>query len=61
VESLTKSYFVILSGVKDLVFCRTYEILRSRRSLRMTGEGTGAEIASWHESRIAGNNGNKGN
>jgi hypothetical protein len=29
--------FVILSGAKDLVFSRIYEILRSLHSLRMTG------------------------
>ena len=40
VESSAHSHFVILSGAKDLVFSRTYEILRSLRSLRMTGQGT---------------------
>jgi len=38
------SHFVILSEAKDLVFSRTYEILQSLRSLRMTGKGTFAEV-----------------
>jgi hypothetical protein len=42
-ETSAKSYFVILSIVKDFVFTCSHEILRSLRSLRMTGEGTLAE------------------
>jgi hypothetical protein len=45
VETSAKSHFVILSEAKDLVFSRTYEILRSLRSLRMTGAGTFAEVS----------------
>ena len=37
VESSTKTHFVILSEAKDLVFTCSYEILRSLRSLGMTG------------------------
>jgi hypothetical protein len=29
------------------MFARTYEILRSLRSLRMTGAGTFAEVSDW--------------
>jgi hypothetical protein len=46
VETSAKSHFVILSGAKDLVSCRNYEILQSLRSLRMTGAGTFAEVSS---------------
>jgi hypothetical protein len=46
VETSAESYFVILSGAKDLVFSRIDEILRSLRSLRMTDEGTFAEASS---------------
>ena len=34
-----QSFVVILSGVQDLIISRSYEILQSLRSLRMTGEG----------------------
>jgi hypothetical protein len=37
IEVLAKSRFVIQSEAKDLVISRRYEILRSLRSLRMTG------------------------
>jgi hypothetical protein len=46
VETSVKCHFVILSEAKDLVFTPSYEILRSLCSLRMTGEGTFAEISS---------------
>jgi hypothetical protein len=45
-ETSAKSHFVILSGAKDLVLLGSYEILRSLRSLRMTGEGTFAEVST---------------
>jgi hypothetical protein len=45
-ETSAKSHFVILSPAKDLVFARSYEILRSLRSLRMPGKGTFAEASS---------------
>jgi hypothetical protein len=44
-ENSAKSNFVTLSGAKDLVFSDTYEILRSLLSLRMTGQGTLAEVS----------------
>jgi hypothetical protein len=40
-----KSHVVILSVARDLVFSCSYEILRSLCSLRMTGEGTFAEVS----------------
>jgi hypothetical protein len=43
-ETSAKHHFVILSGAKDLVFSRGYEILRSLRSLRMTSKVTFAEV-----------------
>jgi lipopolysaccharide/colanic/teichoic acid biosynthesis glycosyltransferase len=43
-ETSANSHFVILSEAKDLVFPCSYEILRSLRSLRMTREGTFAEV-----------------
>ncbi len=46
-ETSAKSHFVILSAAKDLVSPHSYEILRSLRSLRMTGKGTFAEVSSW--------------
>jgi len=53
-ETSTNSLFVILSEAKDLVFPCIYEILRSLRSLRMTGEGTFAGV-SFHIHRLAEN------
>jgi hypothetical protein len=38
--------FVILSAAKDLGFSRTLEILRSLRSLRMTGRIIVAEVST---------------
>ncbi len=52
-ETSAKIHIVILSAAKDLVFSRTYEILRSLRSLRMTGEGTFAEVLHWFPSSYA--------
>jgi hypothetical protein len=46
VETSAKSHIVILSGANDLVSYCNYEILQSLRSLRMTGEGTFAEVSS---------------
>ena len=46
VKTSANSHFVILSAAKDLVLPCIYEILRSLRSLRMTGEGTFAEVSS---------------
>jgi hypothetical protein len=46
-ETSAKYHFVILSQAKDLVFTRAYKILRSLCSLRMTGEGTFAEVSTW--------------
>jgi len=45
IEPSVNSYFVILSAAKDLILTCSYEILRSLRFLRMTGEGTFAEVA----------------
>jgi hypothetical protein len=45
IETSAQSHFVILSGAKDLVFSRIYEILRSLRSIRMTSEGALAELS----------------
>jgi hypothetical protein len=50
IETSTNSHFVILSAAKDLVFTCSYEILRSLRSLRMTGEGTFPEVSNCHYS-----------
>jgi hypothetical protein len=49
-EIAANSHFVILSVAKDLVFPCSYEILRSLRSLRMTGEGIFAEVSICNES-----------
>ena len=49
IETSAKSHFVILSEAKDLVFSHTYEILRSLRSLRMTGAGTFAEVSIYQK------------
>src|SRR5512139_1409394 len=46
-ETSAKSHFVVLSEAKDLVFSCSYEILRSLRALRMTSEGTFAEVSIW--------------
>jgi hypothetical protein len=46
VETSAKTHFVILSAAKDLVLTCNYEILRSLRSLRMTGKETFAELSS---------------
>jgi hypothetical protein len=54
VETSAKHHFVILSGAKDLVFSRSYEILRSLRSLRMTSKVTYAEVPSCSCSRAVG-------
>jgi hypothetical protein len=40
-----KSALVIRSAAKDLIFIGAYEIPRSLRSLRMTSEGTFAELS----------------
>jgi len=53
-ETSAKSRFVILSEAKDLVFPCSYEILRSLRSLRMTGKGTFAEVSSRHQKKRRG-------
>jgi hypothetical protein len=45
-EAPGESHFVILSGAKDLAFSRSYEILWSLRSLRMTDEGTFPEVST---------------
>jgi hypothetical protein len=44
-ETSAKNRVVILSVAKDLVFTGSYEILRSLRSLRMTGERAFAEVS----------------
>jgi hypothetical protein len=44
-ETSAKSYVVILSVAKDLVFTGSYEILRSLRALGMTDAGTSAEVS----------------
>jgi hypothetical protein len=44
VETSANSHFVILSAAKDLAGTGSYEILPSLRSLRMTGDGTFAEV-----------------
>jgi len=49
IETSADSHFVILSEAKDLVFPCSYEILRSLRSLRMTSEGTFAEVSTCYE------------
>jgi hypothetical protein len=49
-ETSADSRFVILSEAKDLIFLRTFEILRSLRSLRMTRGGTFTEVSSWYYS-----------
>ena len=41
--------FVILSAAQDLVFSRMHEILRSRRSLRMTSGGTFAAVSTCYQ------------
>ena len=53
-ETSAKIHFVILSVAKDLVFPRIYEILRSLRFLRMTGEGTFAEVSTRYEIILGG-------
>jgi hypothetical protein len=53
-ETSAKSHFVILSEAKDLVLCRFFEILRSLRSLRMTGNATFAELSSCYNPLIKG-------
>jgi hypothetical protein len=39
-ENSAESRFVILGEAKDFPLTRAYEILRSRRSLKMTGVGS---------------------
>jgi len=46
VETSAQHQFVFLSGTKDLVFDRNYEILRSLCSLRMTNKVTFAAALS---------------
>jgi hypothetical protein len=50
-ETSAKSHIVILSGANDLVSYYNYKILQSLRSLRMTGEGTFAEVSTLNFSR----------
>ena len=54
IETSAKSHFVILSAAKDLMFPHTSEILRSLRSLRMTGAGTFAEVSNLYENSSVG-------
>ena len=53
IGTFADSHLVILSKAKDLVFPCSYEILRSLRSLRMTGEGTFAEVSDWYQNLAA--------
>ena len=50
-ETSAKHHFVILSGAKDLIFSRNYEILRSHCSLRMTNRVIFAEGSIWYYRR----------
>jgi len=50
-ETSAKSILVILSEAKDLVFSKSYEILQSLCSLRMTVLRTFAEVSTWHNAR----------
>jgi hypothetical protein len=47
IETPAKSHFVILSEAKYLVFSSLYEIIRSLRSLRMTGGGALTEVSNY--------------
>ena len=58
VEKPQLSQFVILSVAKDLVLPRIYEILRSLRSLRMTGEGPFAEVSACYTNQLCSHTGN---
>jgi hypothetical protein len=49
-ETSAKTHCVILSEAKDLIFSRTYEILRSLRSLRMTSKGAFAGTSYLYKS-----------
>jgi len=54
-ETFAKKHFVILSGAKDLVFSRGYEILRSLRSLRMTSKVICEEVFVGYRRFLADN------
>jgi hypothetical protein len=53
-ESSAQNHFVILSGAQDLLCSRSYEILRSLHSLRMTGLGTCAKVSAYDGKALTG-------